>query len=238
MTQLGLFDILPGMDDIQTFPLPGCREPLSSMSHFFGAIVFAGFAIVLIRRGRGDVVRRSSLAVMAVSSILLLTLSGLYHLFWPGPMREFMVRADISAIFLLIAGSMTPVYAILFEGLSRWLPLVFIWTFAVAGILLRMVFFDLVSGSLGIGIFLIFGWTGVIIFVVLWRRLGWSFVQPAFYAGVAYTLGALVLLFHGPTLLPGVLGPHEFWHLAVLSGLAFHWRFVFQFAAGPNLIQM
>jgi channel protein (hemolysin III family) len=153
-------------------------------------------------------------------------------------MREFMVRADISAIFLLIAGSMTPVYAILFDGISRWLPLVFIWVFALAGILLRMVFYDVLDGPIGISIFLMFGWTGVFIFVVLWRRLGWNFVQPAFYGGVAYTLGALVLLFQGPTFLPGVLGPHEFWHLAVLGGLACHWKFVFQFAAGPKLIPM
>ena len=44
----------------------------------------------------------------------------------------------------------------------------------------------------------------------------------------------LLELFHGPTLVTGIMGPHELWHLAVLSGLSMHWRFVYQFAAGPN----
>jgi channel protein (hemolysin III family) len=224
------------MDEIAVFPLPGCREPLSSLSHLFGAFVFAALATGLIRRGRGDWVRTSSLTVLAVSSVLLLMLSSIYHLFWPGPLREFMVRADISAVFLLIAGSMTPVHAILFRGRSRWLPLVLIWTTAVIGILLRMVFYRNVSGTLGIAIFLLYGWAGVITAIVLWRRFGLAFIKPAICAGISYTLGALILLFHGPTLVAGVIGPHELWHIAVLCGLGLHWYFVYQFASGsePN----
>jgi hypothetical protein len=104
------------IDDIAVFPLPGCREPLSSLSHMLGAFVFAAMAILLIRRGRGDWVRTTSLVVMAASSVLLLLLSSAYHLTWPGPVRDFLLRADVAGIFLLIAGSMTPVHAILFSG--------------------------------------------------------------------------------------------------------------------------
>lgn len=226
------------MEEIATFPLPGCREPLSSYSHMVGAVVFTVLAAVLIRRGRGDWVRTSSLLVMALSSVLLLILSSTYHLCWPGPMRDLMVRADISAVFLLIAGSMTPIHAILFTGRSRWLPLVIIWTAATGGILLRMIFYESVSGSVGILIFLLFGWGSAITAVVLWRRFGLAFVQPALRAGMAYTVGAIVLLFHFPTVVSGVIGPHELWHIAVLSGLGLHWQFVFQFASGLRPIPM
>ena len=82
------------IDDIAVFPLPGCREPLSSLSHMLGAFVFAAMAILLIRRGRGDWVRTTSLVVMAASSVLLLLLSSAYHLTWPGPVRDFLLRAD------------------------------------------------------------------------------------------------------------------------------------------------
>jgi channel protein (hemolysin III family) len=224
------------MDEIAVFPLPGCREPLSSLSHMFGAFVFASLAAGLIRRGRGDWVKTSSLWVLAISSVLLLLLSGMYHLFWPGPVREFMVRADISAVFLLIAGSMTPIHAILFHGRARWIPLVLIWTTAVFGILLRMVYYEHVSGAVGITIFLLFGWASVITAIVLWRRFGLAFIKPAILAGASYTIGALVLLFHGPTLVAGVIGPHELWHIAVLSGLGLHWYFVYQFASGPECL--
>ena len=220
------------MDDIAALPLPYCREPLSSLSHMLGAVVFTVMAILLIRRGRGDWVRTLSLTVMAASSILLLLLSSAYHLAWPGPTREFLLRADVAGIFLLIAGSMTPIHAILFSGRSRWVVLVGIWTLAVVGILLRMIFHEWISDTVGVSIFLLCGWGSLATAIVLWRRFGWSFIKPAVFAGTSYTLGAIVLLFHGPTIIQGIMGPHELWHMAVLTGLAMHWRFVFQFASG------
>ena len=222
------------IDEIAVFPLPGCREPLSSLSHMLGAFVFAAMAILLIRRGRGDWVRTSSLAVMASSSVLLLILNSAYHLSWPGPARDFLLRADVAGVFLLIAGSMTPIHAILFSGRSRWLALTLIWTIAIAGILLRMIYHEFVTDAVGVSIFLMCGWGSLVTAIVLWRRYGWEFMKPAVLAGASYTLGAIVLLFHGPTLVTGIIGPHELWHLAVLSGLSMHWRFVYQFASGPN----
>ncbi len=220
------------MDDIAAFPLPYCREPMSSISHMVGAVVFAVMAIMLIRRGRGDWVRTSSLVVMAASSVLLLILSSAYHLAWPGPTREFLLRADVAGIFLLIAGSMTPIHAILFTGRPRWIALAGIWTIAVVGILLRMIFHAWISDAVGVSIFLLCGWGSLATAIVLWRRFGWTFMKPAVFAGACYTLGAIVLLFHGPTIIQGIMGPHELWHIAVLSGLTMHWRFVFQFASG------
>lgn len=219
-------------DDIAAFPLPFCREPMSSFTHMVGACVFAAMAILLIRRGRGDWVRTASLVVMAASSVLLLILSSAYHLAWPGPTRDFLLRADVAGIFLLIAGSMTPIHAILFTGRSRWLALIGIWTIAVIGILFRMIFHAWISDAVGVSIFLLCGWGSLTTAIVLWRRFGWTFIKPAVFAGASYTFGAIVLLFHGPTIIHGIMGPHELWHIAVLSGLAMHWRFVFQFAAG------
>ena len=220
------------MREIEVFPLPCFREPMSSLSHLLGAVVFTALAVVLVRRGRGDWIRTASLAVMAFSTVQLLILSGLYHMYWPGPLRQLMVRADVSGVFLLIAGSLTPVHVILFRGVARWGPLTLAWTAAVVGIILRMVFFDSVSGGAGIAIFLLFGWGTAITAAVLLQRYGWAFVQSAVLAGLAYTAGAIVLTLHRPTLVAGLVGPHELWHLAVLTGLAFHWRFVFQFASG------
>ena len=78
------------------------------------------------------------------------------------------------------------------------------------------------------------GWGSLATAIVLWRRFGWAFIKPAVLAGASYTFGAIVLLFHAPTIVSGIMGPHELWHFAVLSGLAMHWRFVFQFASGPE----
>ena len=222
----------PDLQQIDVLPWLGCREPFSSISHLLGAGVFAGLAVHLVRRGRGNWLRMTSLTVLAISSVVLLLLSGTYHLFWPGPTREFMLRADVAAVFLLIAGSMTPVHAILFTGLSRWGALALIWIVAIGGIFWRMLYCENSPGPAGIAFFLLFGWGSVITAFVLWRRFGWAYVQPAVLAGLAYTIGAIGLMLHRPILVPGFVGPHELWHLAVLCGLGLHWQFVSQFASG------
>lgn len=220
------------MYDIPAFPLGGIREPFSTLSHAVGACLFLVFGILLVRRGRENLLRRWSLAVMVYASLQTLVLSSLYHMQWPGPWREFMLRADVAGIFLLIAGCITPVQTILFTGKERWLPLSIAWGTAIGGMTLRMLYFDQLPGYVGIAAFLIFGWGGAITAAILWQRYGWGFVKYAVLAGLAYTIGAVVLLNRAPTVIHGVIGPHEIWHLAVLAGLGLHWRFVFQIASG------
>ena len=215
---------------IDVFALSGFREPFSSVSHLIGAAVFAGLSYDLVRCGRGDVVRTASLCVLSLSTVVLLLLSGVYHIFSPGPVREFMLRADVAGVFLLIAGSMTPGHAILFSGWWRWGALFLIWTIAVTGIIWRIMFCENSPGPAGIAFFLFFGWGSVITAFLLWRRNGWRFIRPAVMSGLAYTTGAIGLILHRPMLIPGVIGPHEVWHIAVLCGLGLHWRFVSNFA--------
>ena len=220
------------MYQISTIPLIGIREPFSSLSHLLGACAFVIFGILLVRRGRGDRLRMISLTLMACVSLQTLVLSTLYHTQWPGPAREFLLRADVAGIFLLIAGCITPVQIILFRGMERWLPLSVAWTAALLGMTLRLIYFDYLPSFVGIAIFLIFGWGGAVTAAILWQRYGWRFVKYAVFGGLSYTVGAVILLNHGPTLINGVVGPHELWHLSVLAGLGLHWRFVFQFASG------
>ncbi len=224
------------MCDIYTFPMTGIREPFSSLSHVVGAFVFAALAILLIRRGRGDRLRTISLAVMAYVSIQTLVISSVYHMLWPGSYREIMLRVDVAGIFFVIAGCITPVHVILFNGIERWVPLAVAWSAAIGGAILRISYFDQLPSMAGIAIFLVFGWAGAVTAVVLWSRHGWRFIRYAVLGGLSYTAGAVILLLHQPMLINGVIGPHELWHLAVLTGLGMHWRFVFQFttAASPE----
>ena len=220
------------MCDISTFSIPGIREPFSALSHVAGAVVFTVLAILLVYRGRGDRLRMISLAIMAYVCVQTLVISSIYHMLWPGPYRELMLRIDVAGIFLVIAGCITPVHVILFTGMERWAPVAVAWTTAIGGMILRTSYFDHLPSVAGIAIFLVFGWGGAVTAAVLWRRYGWKFIRYAVFGGLSYTAGAVVLLMHGPMLVHGVIGPHELWHLAVLGGLTMHWRFVFQFATG------
>lgn len=222
------------MCDIYAVPIAGVREPFCSFSHVIGACIFTLLAILLVRRGRGDRLRMISLGIMAYVCIQTLIVSSIYHSLWPGPSRELMLRIDVAGIFLVIAGCLTPVHVILFTGMERWAPLGVAWMTAIGGATLRMWYFDSLPSVAGIALFLMFGWGGAVTAFVLWRRHGWNFIQPAVFAGLSYTAGAVILLLHQPMPLQGVIGPHELWHLAVLAGLGLHWRFVFKFADGDG----
>ena len=220
------------MDNIDAFPIPGFREPVSCFTHLLAAPVFAVLGYFLIRRGRGSRCRTTSLAIMALSSVFLLSMSAVYHLLGPGTGRYVMRQLDVAGVFVLIAGTVTPVHAILFRGFNRWAPLLLVWSAAATGITLRSIFSESLAPGIGTAIFLLLGWGGLISCILLWRRYGFAFVKPLLAGGVAYTLGAIILGLHWPTLIPGIVGPHELWHVAVIAGLGLHWRFVSGFADG------
>ena len=221
------------MDDMCVHPIPGFQEPVSCWTHLLAAPVFSVLSVYFIRRGQGSCSRTASLSIMAFSSVFLLSMSAVSHLLGPGTGRFVMGRLDMAGVFALIAGTMTPVHAILFRGINRWAPLALIWSAAATGITLRTVFPGILSPGVADAIFLLLGWSGLFSCIILWRRYGYSFVSPLLWGGVAYTLGVVILTVEWPVLIPRVVGPHEAWHVAVLAGLGLHWKCVFQFAHGP-----
>jgi channel protein (hemolysin III family) len=217
-------------------PIVGFSDPVSSLTHLAGAVVFAVLGIVLLRRGRGDRGRMISLSVFALSCVLLLSVSGVYHLLSPGTAgREILKRLDHAAIFLLIAGSFTPVHVILFRGAWRWGMLAGIWGAALTGLVLKTVYFTTMPEWLGMLMYLGLGWMGLISAVALSRRYGWRFVRPVLWVALAYTAGALIEFLRWPVLLAGIVGPHEIFHLAVLAGVGCSWAFILSVAAGEPL---
>ncbi len=222
-----------GVMGADPYPIPGFSDPVSSLTHLLGAGVFACLGVVLIWRGRGSPARIISLGVYAFSTVLLLSMSGVYHLLSPDTGgRAVLRRLDHDAIFVLIAGTFTPLHVILFRGLWRWVPLLFIWTAAVTGVTLKSIFISDLPGWVGMLFYLGMGWFGALSAVVLWSRHGWAFIQPLVWGGVAYSVGAALEFLQWPTLIPGVVGPHELFHLCVLIGAGLHWKFASEFACG------
>jgi channel protein (hemolysin III family) len=217
--------------DNAIYPIPGFAEPFSSLSHLVGALVFAWLAFFLIRRGRGHHSGLISLSVFAISSVFLLSTSGVYHLLVPGgTARAVLRRMDHAAIFVLIAGTFTPIHIILFRGKWRWGMLGLVWGTAMMALVLKTMFFDGFPDALGVALYLGLGWLGAVPGIALWRRYGFGFVRPLLWGAFAYTIGAVVGSVSKPVLIPGVIGAHELFHVAVLMGLGFHWYFVYRFA--------
>ncbi len=215
--------------------IPGFSEPVSSLSHLAGAAVCAVMGGFLIFHGRGERRRTVALSVFVFSCVLLLSLSGVYHLLRHDTVaRDVLMRLDHAAIFVLIAGSFTPVHMILLH--DRWhrhlLPL--IWLAAIAGLALKSAYFDTMPEWLGLMMYLGLGWLGVISAAALAHRYGLRFILPLVWGGLAYTIGAVAEHLHWPVIVPGIVGPHEVFHFAVLAGIAFHWTFIDGIAVGSK----
>jgi channel protein (hemolysin III family) len=212
--------------------IPGFSDPVSSLTHLLGAVVFAVLGGFLIARGRGEARRVVALAVFVFSCVLLLSLSGVYHLLTPQTAgRSVLLRLDHAAIFVLIAGSFTPVHVILLRERWQQYLLAGIWVAAITGLTLKTVYFDSVPSWLGLLMYLGLGWLGLISTIALARRFGVRFILPLVWGALAYTTGAVAEFLGWPVLVAAVFGPHEVFHLAVLAGISFHWAFIYGIAS-------
>lgn len=213
--------------------IPGFAEPVSCLTHLVGAVVFLVLGFVLLRRGHGHWGRTAGLGAFAFGCVFLLSMSGVYHMLPPdGTAKEVMRRLDHAAIFVLIAGTFTAIHAILFVGPWRWGMILVIWTLAATAITLKTVFFHSVPEWLSLSMYLGMGWIGLVSGLKLHGRFGLAFVRLMLYGGLAYSAGAILEFLKWPVPIKGVLGSHELFHLAVLAGLLFHWRFIYTFADG------
>jgi len=214
-----------------TVAIPGFTEPFSSLSHLLAAGVFLIIGIFMVMNGRGKTSNTVSLIVFIFSYVFLLSMSGVFHsLDNGGTGRMILQRLDHAGIFILIAGTFTPVHTILFRGIWQWGMLLLIWTIAITSITLKIIYFDSIEEWLGLTMFLGMGWVGAVSGILLYKRFGLNFIKPLLYGAAAYTIGAVMEFLRWPNLIPGYLGPHELFHIAVLFGIGYHFWFIYTFA--------
>jgi channel protein (hemolysin III family) len=218
---------------LELYRLPGFHEPFSAMSHLLGAVLFAFLGYGLLLRGRGDRTRLMYLGVYAFACVFLFAMSGVYHMMeLGGAARAVLGRLDHSAIFVLIAGTFTPIHGLLFQGWRRWGPLAVIWGGSIAGICLKSIFYDEVAEWVSLSLYLGLGWLGAYGGILVGRRFGFRFIRPLVWGGIAYSVGAVFEFLQWRIIVPRVVHPHDLFHMAVLAGALFHWCFVWQFADG------
>lgn len=229
------------MPELQS--IPGFTDPFSSLSHLLGGLLFLVLGFALVRRGlrapaSPHLSRRArvcSLAVFSFGAVTLLAMSAIFHLLHTGEARNFFQRMDHAAIFVLIAATFTPIHTILFRGGWRWRMLAFIWSVALAGVLLKTLFFAMTPHTASVYMYLAMGWLGLISIILVYRRRGLSFVSPVILGGLAYTIGAGIELGVTRPLVRGVIRAHEIFHVAVLIGLFCHWLFMWRIAELPAI---
>ena len=204
----------------------GC-QPISSLSHLLAAAAAVAAAVPLVRLGRGNAGRMWALGVYVVCVIAALTISGVYHSIGrDSPTRLFMQRLDHFAIWALIAGTFTAVHGTMCRGFWRGGLLAIIWMYAITGVFLQVTWFKLFSGNIGLLLYLGMGWIGVGSIMKIGGQIGFRRVLPILYAGLFFSVGAILEAFDWPTLVRPWFGAHEIFHFAVIIGVGLLWLFI------------
>jgi channel protein (hemolysin III family) len=197
------------------------------LTHLGGAVAFSVLAVGLISRAGGNRLRVAAISIYVVGVVFALFASGIFHLADPlTASRALLRRVDHAAIFFLIAATYTPVHVIEFRGFMRWGILGAVWTTATAGIILKSIYFASVPTWASLLLYLGLGWAGLISATVLYRAVGLKPLMPLIGGAVAYTAGAVLEFAGVPTILPGIVGPHEMFHVFVLIGVGLHWTYI------------
>ena len=175
---------------------------------FFVAVVVGVLLIVYADGTRAS----TAAAVFAGSVALMLGASTLYHrVNWSVRARPWMRRLDHAGIYLLIAGTYTPVGLLTLRGTMREVVLGIVWAGAAAAILMKFVWIGApkwLSAATGVAL----GWAGVAAMPQVARYAGAAAVVLLGIGGLAYTLGAVVYARRRPDPIPAVFGYHEVFH--------------------------
>lgn len=223
----------PSSEDRILLSLLKPREPFCGLSHFAGALLSTAGLIVLLALSQDKPWHLTSFAIYGASLILLYTASTLYHSL-PGTPRkiERLRTFDQVAIYLLIAGTYTPVCLVALRGPWGYSLLSVMWTIAIAGSVAR-VGWRSKPEWLTFSLYLLMGWACAIAIIPLARALGPIGIAWLSLGGILYTVGAVVLATDRPRLWPGRFGSHDLWHCFVLGGSACHFAMMV-FAVAPR----
>ncbi len=198
------------------------REPVNAWTHLVGCLLSLAGLGVLVALSRNDPAKVVTMTVYGVSLVLLFGASALYHGVRARPaVRLWLRRLDHIAIYLLIAGSYTP---ILYYGLPerwRWPMLASVWGLAALGSLLKL-WFVAAPRWLSALFYLLLGWIALLPAGHLLANLPTTALVLALVGGLIYTLGAVVYATRGFGLLAGTPGFHEVFHVLVLVAGGVH----------------
>ncbi len=201
--------------------LPRPRPRLRGVFHQWAFVVSLATGAALVALA-ATVRAAVAAAVFAVAVSALFGVSALYHrITWRPAARRWMRRLDHSMIFVLIAGTYTPVgLLVLRHGLGAAILWV-VWSGAVAGIVIKLSW-TRAPRWLSVGIYLALGWVAAVAMPSLASHVGLLGVGLLLGGGLAYSVGALIYARRRPDPVPAVFGYHELFHLLVIVGVLAH----------------
>lgn len=193
------------------------EEIVNSITHGIGALlsIIALIILIIVAGQQGDIWHLVSFSIYGSTLVLLYLSSTLYHSFTNPKIKNLFARFDHISIFLLIAGTYTPILLTTLRGPWGWTLFAIIWAMAVAGAVIRSIYLHRFR-KLMVAIYLVMGWMAILAAKQIYELMPGISIWFLVLGGLAYSIG---VIFYNWRKLPY---SHGIWHLFVLAGSILH----------------
>lgn len=207
------------------------QNPVRGILHGAAAGASIVGTALLWERAEGDLSRQLALVVFGLSLLALYAVSSLYHSVpWRGVWKDRMQRLDHSMIYVLVAGTYTPIAAIVLTGRHRTGILGAVWGIALLGIVQKIYLPHLANG-ISVALQTMQGWVGPFFYQPLTEHLTWEPLALIVVGGLLYTVGMVLFVTQRPRLWPRVFSYHEVFHVLVVAASTLHYAAIFAYVA-------
>ncbi len=212
------------------------KDPGSAVTHFIGMLmaIFAATPLMIKAAREPDRIHIIALGIFIVSMILLYAASTIYHTFDVSERtNKILKKIDHMMIFVLIAGTYTPICMIALKGRTGYTLLALVWGIAILGIVIKALWIYCPKWFSSI-LYIAMGWVCVLAFTQIINSLP----RAAFYwllaGGIIYTIGGVIYALKLPIFNSKHknFGSHEIFHLFVMGGSICHFIVMYVFVAG------
>lgn len=208
------------------------REPINGFTHLFGAVLsFVGLLALVIKASAayGSALVITAVVIFGISLILLYSASATYHMVVARDhIIAFLRKIDHSMIFVLIAGTYTPICLISLQGTMGWTLFIVINGLALIGVLYKLIWFK-APRWLSTALYVLMGWIIIFFSSSLVDVLTWNGMILLISGGLAYTIGAVIYWLKPKFLEFKHMGFHEIFHIFILIGSLAHFFCIYYF---------
>jgi hemolysin III len=206
------------------------QNPIRGLLHGSAALAAAIGLVVLLDRAWGRLNAVTGALIFGGALLLMYTISSLYHSVpWDPQWKIRLQRVDHSMIFLVVAGTFTPIAIASLEGVGLVVALGLVWGIAITGILLKALM-PQIKTSLSVTLQMVMGWSALIWMPWVWIELGPGAIALIVLGGLCYTVGTLIFTSKRPRLFPRTFSYHELFHVLVIAGSSFHFFAILLYA--------
>ncbi|MEB2286353.1 MAG: hemolysin III family protein [Myxococcales bacterium] len=219
------------MDAADRLCLGRMQNPVRGFLHGAAALLSVIGGAVLWGASAPGLGMRAVLLVFAASLVGLYTVSSLYHSYpWRTQWKQRMQRVDHSMIYVLVAGTYTPIVFVILGGWLLAAALAATWGITLVGVA-QKVFWPRLPHGISIALQIVQGWLALPFIGEVARTLPPGALWLVVLGGLSYTVGAVAFVTRRPRLWPQVFSYHEVFHVCVVAGSALHYAAILAYVA-------